>query len=116
VATVAGISVVVLLTRSSGVSVQAPENGGKRTVAILPFENTTGTPQLDWLRTGLTDMMVTDLSKSPDVEVLSTDRLVQILGSMERLDDKVISFDTVQELARRAPCADGARRELCEGG
>jgi hypothetical protein len=98
------------------VSVQAPENGGKRTVAILPFENTTGTPQLDWLRTGLTDMMVTDLSQSPDVEVLSTDRLVQILGSMERLDDKVISFDTVQELARRAPCADGARRELCEGG
>jgi TolB-like protein len=47
-------------------------------------------------------MMVTDLSQSPDVDVLSTDRLVQILGSMQRLDDRVISFDTVQEVARRA--------------
>ena len=66
------------------------------------FENNTGDEDMDWLRTGLTDMLVTDLSQSPDVEVLSTDRLVQILGSMKRLDDRVVSFDTVQEVARRA--------------
>src|SRR5439155_534785 len=59
-------------------------------------------PQLEWLRTGLTDMLVTDLSQSPDVEVLGTDRLVQILTDMKRQDDRVISFDTVQELAKRA--------------
>ncbi len=66
------------------------------------FENNTGNEEMDWLRTGLTDMLVTDLSQSPDVEVLSTDRLVQILGSMDKLDDRQISFDTVQEVARRA--------------
>jgi len=65
------------------------------------FENNTGNQELDWLRTGLTDMLVTDLSQSPDVEVLSTDRLVQILGSMDKLNDRQISFDTVQEVARR---------------
>jgi tetratricopeptide (TPR) repeat protein len=66
------------------------------------FENNTGNKEMDWLRTGLTDMLVTDLSQSPDVEVLSTDRLVQILGAMNKLDDRQISFDTVQEVARRA--------------
>ena len=66
------------------------------------FENNTGNQEMDWLRTGLTDMLVTDLSQSPDVEVLSTDRLVQILGSMNKLEDRQISFDTIQEVARRA--------------
>ena len=75
---------------------------GKPSVAVLYFENKTGSDQLDWLRTGLTDMLVTDLSQSPDVEVLGTDRLVQILTDMKRQDDKVISYDTVRELARRA--------------
>src|SRR5262249_14651151 len=75
---------------------------GKPSVAVLYFENNTGTPQLDWLRTGLTDMLVTELSPSPDVEILGHDRLVQILTAMRRQDDKVISYDTVQELAKRA--------------
>jgi eukaryotic-like serine/threonine-protein kinase len=77
-------------------------SGDKPSVAVLYFENNSGNPQLDWLRTGLTDMLVTDLSQSPDVEVLGTDRLVQILGSLRRQDDRQISFDTVQEVAKRA--------------
>lgn len=80
----------------------APAVSDKPSVAVLYFENNTGNPQLDWLRTGLTDMLVTDLSQSPDVEVLGTDRLVQILTAMHRQDDRVVSFDTVQELAKRA--------------
>jgi tetratricopeptide (TPR) repeat protein/TolB-like protein len=80
----------------------APAAGSKPSVAVLYFENNTGNPQLDWLRTGLTDMLVTDLSQSPDVEVLGTDRLVQILTAMRRQDDRVVSFDTVQEIAKRA--------------
>jgi eukaryotic-like serine/threonine-protein kinase len=74
----------------------------KPSVAVLYFENNTGNPQLDWLRTGLTDMLVTDLSQSPDLEVLPTDRLVQILGDLKHQDDRTISFDTVQQIARRA--------------
>src|SRR5262249_40308264 len=53
--------------------------GGRRSLAVLYFENNTGSAQLDWLRTGLTEMLVTDLSQIPDVEVLGTDRLLQLL-------------------------------------
>jgi tetratricopeptide (TPR) repeat protein/TolB-like protein len=98
---IAGAAGLWVMTRSpSGASLAG--DSGKPSVAVLYFENKTGSTQLDWLRTGLTDMLVTDLSQSPDVEVLGTDRLVQILTDMKRQDDKTISYDTVQELARRA--------------
>jgi tetratricopeptide (TPR) repeat protein/TolB-like protein/predicted Ser/Thr protein kinase len=99
-ALVAGGALRSRWTSSAGSA--APAASDKPSVAVLYFENNTGNPQLDWLRTGLTDMLVTDLSQSPDVEVLGTDRLVQILTDMKRQDDRVVSFDTVQELAKRA--------------
>jgi eukaryotic-like serine/threonine-protein kinase len=104
-ATVAAVVIVAaggFLWRRGGVNGAKAADSGKPSVAVLYFENNTGNAQLDWLRTGLTDMLVTDLSQSPDVEVLGTDRLVQILTDMKRQDDKVVSFDTVQEIARRA--------------
>ena len=75
--------------------------GGKPRIAVLYFENNTGDPSLDWLRTGLTDMLVTDLSQSPDVRVLGTDRLYQILKDMKRLDERIVSFETVAQVAER---------------
>jgi serine/threonine protein kinase/TolB-like protein/tetratricopeptide (TPR) repeat protein len=75
---------------------------GKPAVAVLYFENNTGDPSLDWMRTGLADMMVTDLSQSSDIEVLGTDRLVQILQELKRVDDRVIPADVVREIASRA--------------
>ncbi len=84
----------------------APERGAtadtRPSIAVMYFENNTGNPQLDWLRTGLADMVVTDLSQSPHLEVLGTDRLYQILSDMRRADDRQISFDVVQEVASRA--------------
>src|SRR4029450_6375299 len=77
-------------------------DGSRPSVAVMYFQNNTGNPDLNWLRTGLTDMVVTDLSQSTDVEVLSTDRLYQILAQLRRQGDTTISFDTVQEVARRA--------------
>jgi serine/threonine protein kinase/tetratricopeptide (TPR) repeat protein len=74
---------------------------GKPRLAVLYFENNTGDPSLDWLRTGLTDMLVTDLSQSPDVRVLGTDRLYQLLKDMRRLDERIVSFETVSAIADR---------------
>src|SRR5262249_39091937 len=88
----AGVAVAVITLAAIGVmrskfgrsddASKASSGSQKPSVAVLYFENNTGNQQLDWLRTGLTDMLVTDLSQSPDVEVLPTDRLVQILTDM----------------------------------
>ena len=75
---------------------------GKPRIAVLYFENNTGEASLDWLRTGLADMLVTDLSQSPDVRVLGTDRLYQILKELKKLDERVVSAETVAALAERA--------------
>ncbi len=71
-------------------------------VAVLFFHNTTSDPELDWLRSGITDMLVTDLAQSPEIEVLSTGRLFQILKSLDALEQATLSFDLIQELAEQA--------------
>ncbi|CAN5857639.1 hypothetical protein BH18ACI5_BH18ACI5_22530 [soil metagenome] len=75
---------------------------GMPSLAVLYFENNTGDKSLDWMRTGLTDMMVTDLSQSTSFEVMGTDRLVQILQELKRSDAPVLSADVVREIANRA--------------
>jgi len=75
---------------------------GKPALAVLYFENNTGDPALDWMRTGLTDMLVNDLSQSGGYEVVGTDRLVEILQNLQRADDRVMSADLVREVATRA--------------
>jgi tetratricopeptide (TPR) repeat protein/tRNA A-37 threonylcarbamoyl transferase component Bud32 len=81
----------------------APAPTPERTaVAVLHFQNLTGDPKLDWLRTGLTEMLVTALSQSPQLDILGTDRLYQILADVGALGNQPASFDTVQKIARRA--------------
>jgi len=83
----------------SGETVKAKEH--RPSVAVLFFQNLTGSPELEWLRTGLTEMLVTDLSQAPGLRVISTDRLYQVLRDMKRLDDPVLSADLVRDVAEK---------------
>src|SRR5438067_3098913 len=47
-------------------------------------------------------MLDTDLSQLSDVEVVGTDRLLQILTDLQRQEDRTVSFETVKEIAKRA--------------
>ena len=73
----------------------------KPSVAVLYFDNTTGDKELEWMRTGITEMVVTDLSQSQDIEVVGTDRLYDIMAQLKRADDKVLSPDVIREVAQR---------------
>jgi serine/threonine protein kinase/tetratricopeptide (TPR) repeat protein len=70
-------------------------------LAVLYFENVSGKQDLDWLRTGLTEMLVTDLSQSPDLRVLGTDSIYEIL-SEAGADQQGISAATVRAMAEQA--------------
>jgi tetratricopeptide (TPR) repeat protein len=71
-------------------------------IAVLYFENASGDSELDWLRDGLTDMLVTDLSQSPNLDVLSMEQLYQILKDMGRLEEPIASLEDLQEFAQTA--------------
>lgn len=89
-----------ILRPGQGPPLTAGEN--RPSVAVMYFENLTGDPGLDWMRSALTNMLVTDLSQSPHLEVVGTDRLYQILTEIGRVDDRNISSETVRQVARRA--------------
>ena len=82
--------------------VPAAFSEARPSLAVLYFDNLSDDASLEWMRTGLTDMLVTDLSQSPNIRVLATDRLYQILDEMGQLTEPVTSFDTVQTVAREA--------------
>ncbi len=50
----------------------------QRSIAILHFENESGVASLEWLRRGLADMLVTELSQSPYLNVITMNRLQEI--------------------------------------
>ena len=75
---------------------------GRRSVAVFYFDNLSGEPKLDWLRTGLTDMLVTNLSQSSGLRVLGTTRLYQLLDETGHRDDRAVSAQVVQAVSRRA--------------
>jgi tetratricopeptide (TPR) repeat protein/predicted Ser/Thr protein kinase len=74
----------------------------KPSVAVLYFDNLTGDEEMNWLRTGLADMLVTDLSQLTGVRVVGTDRVYQILKDLDMLDESITSAETVQEVAEQA--------------
>jgi serine/threonine protein kinase/TolB-like protein/predicted Zn-dependent protease len=97
---------VLVLVGMTGVFLQgrAPASAadGRRSLAVLYFDNVTGDPSLDWLRTGLTDMLVTNLSQSEGLRVLSTQRLYQILEESGHRDDRSLSGQVVSTVAQQA--------------
>jgi tetratricopeptide (TPR) repeat protein/DNA-binding winged helix-turn-helix (wHTH) protein len=56
-----------------------PQIAGHYPVLVLYFENQSKTPELDWLREGLADMVIADLSRSPKISVLSRPQVANLL-------------------------------------
>src|SRR5436305_62493 len=52
---------------------------GKKSVAVMFFDNQSDSADLDWLREGLADMLITDLSRSGNLAVLSRQQLHVLL-------------------------------------
>jgi serine/threonine protein kinase/Flp pilus assembly protein TadD len=96
--------------------VPAAFTGVRPSLAVLYFENLSNDASLEWMRTGLTDMLVTDLSQSPNIRVLATDRLYQILDEMGQLTQSINSFETVQAVAREADVGTVLLGSFAEAG
>ncbi len=81
--------------------VRLPETPGKTAVAVLFFENASRNAELDWLREGLADMIITDLSRSADLSVLSRQQLRTILDGLSIVPGREGDLAVAVEVARR---------------
>ncbi len=68
---------------------------------VLHFRNLRDDPDLDWLRQGLTEMVVTELRQSPDLDVLSTNQLYATLAEVGVLDAPRLTPAQVRQVATR---------------
>ena len=75
---------------------------GKRALAVMYFENQSGHADLDWLREGLTDMLITNLSRAKNLTVLGRQQLQSLLERMEYKSGEKTQMKTAQEVARRS--------------
>ena len=78
-----------------------PVPSDKPSLAVMYFENNTGDESLDHWRKGISEMLITDLTQSKYLEVLSGDKLFNILNQLNQLDAKSYSSEVLAEVASR---------------
>ncbi|NOT63443.1 MAG: tetratricopeptide repeat protein [Acidobacteria bacterium] len=78
-----------------------PRVPGKQSVAVLYFENQSGERELDWLREGLADMLITDLSRTRNLTLLSRQHLAALLERSGRNQTTKLELADGPDIARR---------------
>jgi serine/threonine protein kinase len=71
-------------------------------VVLTWFTNQSGHPDDDWLSQSLPEMLTTDLAQSEGLEVISTQRLYDLLATSGRTDVATLDRGTATQLARWA--------------
>lgn len=93
------------MLRRSGerrLEVTLPTNPGKKPVAVMYFENQSKRADLSWLREGLADMFIADLSHSERLSLLSRQQLDLLLQRAGHNSLAEIRLDEALEIARRS--------------
>jgi len=75
---------------------------GRPAVAVMPFDCTAASEDLRWLRQGVPDMLVTGLAQTQGLDVVSSERLLEILDRLAPESTEAIAPGQVLEVARRA--------------
>lgn len=102
---VAAFYFIITHSGQSNAAVVLPQTPGKKLVAVMYFENQSGGADLDWLREGLADMLIANLSRSGKLTILSREQLHQILERNGGAGQEKFKFDKTLEIARKAQAA-----------
>lgn len=79
-----------------------PHVPGKKPIAVMYFENESGRPEVDWLREGLADMLITDLARSDNLIVLSRQQLHLLLEHIGHKSTQRIRLEEALDIAGRS--------------
>jgi len=91
-----GIIIWRLIPRKEAIP-SAPS--GKPSLAVMYFKNNTGDEGLDHWRTMIADLFIADLAQSQYIDILSGERLFQILSDLNQLEAKSYSSDILEQVA-----------------
>ena len=88
-------------SNSKMTKVSLPIIDGRKTVAVMFFDNQSKNVDFDWLREGLADMLTAGLSRSDKLTVLGRDQLHALLERNESANTNV-SLENAADIARQS--------------
>jgi tetratricopeptide (TPR) repeat protein len=71
-----------------------------RSLAILPFRNSSGDPKDDWIGSSVADMLSTDIGQSAHLHTVPTDRLHQVLSDLRVGPETAVDPDMLRRVAQ----------------
>ena len=75
---------------------------GRPAIAVMYFEDNTGSEEIRWLSKGLPNMLLTDLAQTPGLDVVSRQRILEILKEVGEDNLEAIDASLIHEVARQA--------------
>ncbi len=94
----------------------APPVGPVHTLAIVPFTNATGSSEYEWLRTGLPEMLVTDLSQSLYVRPVPGERVSRVLQEAGVAQQSRFDEAALESVSRLSPAQSVLSGQFVESG
>lgn len=82
--------------------VTLPQAPGKKPLAVMYFDNQSASAELDWLREGLADMLIADLSRSKNLTVLSRQQLHTLVERLGSKQPDRTGLDDALDIGRRS--------------
>jgi tetratricopeptide (TPR) repeat protein len=82
----AGTDNVIKTANLAGTTVLQVSPEDQKSVVIRYFRNNTGETSLDWMERGLTDMLITELSQSPYLNIISESQFLDAAYNMGKKD------------------------------
>src|SRR5206468_9160401 len=80
----------------------------RTSLVLLPFQNATGDPRYDWVRTGLPSLIRSELIEAKALRLVGEDRVKAVLASLKLGDD----LDPTPATARRLASLPGSENVL----
>ncbi len=96
------IGAVLGLSNKKSSAAAADPGPTKPTVAVLAFENSTGDTKLSWYGTNAADLLSVDLSKLTNVDVISKQRVFDVLKQLKMEKAPTLDAQVATEVAKKS--------------